>query len=267
MDLLLIIKYLFLGIIEGITEFLPISSTAHLILFSKLADIPNSDYHKFIEVFIQIGAILAVIFVYFKFVLSKKEIISKIIVSFIPTAVIAFVFYKAIKNVFFESDKLIALSLIIVGLLFIVVEMLVKKEKIALHKSIDNLNYSYAFLIGLIQAISIIPGISRAGAIILGMIILGFKRDDAVIYSFLLGVPTIIAAGFYDLYNLYKNNIIYGVVNNLMLINLVVSFIASFVFALLTIRWFLNFLRKNYLTLFGYYRIVLGIILLIYFLV
>lgn len=257
-----LINYIILGIIEGITEFLPISSTAHLILVSKLLNIPRTDFHKFFEIFIQSGAILAVITIYFKILTSNKELVKKLILSFLPTAFISIIFYNLIKNFFFENEILIIFMLIFMGLIFILTEFLIKKGKIKLTKSMENLSYWQAVLIGVFQSLAIIPGVSRAGAVILGMIILNFKREDSVIYSFLLAIPTIISAGIYDLYKVSsKNN--FWLVNNFYY--LLIGFSTAFIFALITIKWFINFLRKNDLSLFGYYRIILGLIILLNF--
>lgn len=251
-----------LGIIEGITEFLPISSTAHLILFSYLLKIPQTDFHKFFEVFIQIGAILAVIFNYFQLLLSNKNLIKKILISFIPTVLISLIFYKVIKNIFFESILLIIAMLIFIGIIFLIIELLIKKSKLRLEYKLDDLNYLQAFLIGIFQSFAIIPGVSRAGAVILGMLFLKFQREDAVLYSFLLAIPTIISAGIYDLYQSGFKELTFEIKN---IIYLSIGFITSFIFALITIRWFINYLQKNDLTIFGYYRIIFGLIFLIIF--
>lgn len=255
------LEAIILGIIEGTTEFLPISSTAHLILVSYLLKIEQTEFHKFFEVFIQIGAILAVIVNYFIFLLNNRYLIKKIIVSFIPTAFTGVVFYKIIKNIFFESKLLIVLMLIFIGILFILIEIIIKKEKIKLENKLDNLNYFQAFLIGLFQALAIIPGVSRAGAVILSMIFLKFRREDAVLYSFFLAVPTIISAGLYDFYKIGQQQILFNFQN---FVYILVGFITSFIFAFLTIRWFINYLQKNNLIIFGYYRIFLGLIFLVY---
>jgi len=256
----LVFKYFLLGALEGLTEFLPISSTAHLILFSRLVHLPQTSFHSFIEIFIQIGAILAIIFSYFKIALKQKTLLLKIFISFLPTAFIAVLSYKIIKNTFFNSELLISLALISVGILFIFIELLISKQKLILNKSLNDLTYLESFLIGLFQSLSIIPGVSRAGAVILGMMMLGYKRKEAVLYSFLLGIPTIISAGFYDLYKTKPVNLI----NDLqMFLNLAISFFASFIFALVASKWFLKYLETKNLLIFGYYRIILGLVILV----
>ncbi|BCX15121.1 MAG: undecaprenyl-diphosphatase [Candidatus Parcubacteria bacterium] len=259
-----LLKYFLLGIIEGITEFLPISSTAHLILVSNLLKIPQTEFHKFLEIFIQTGAILAVIFNYFKFILDNKHLIPKLLASFIPTAIISLIFYKLIKNVFFESQLLIILTLILGGLIFIIFELLINKKIIQLQYSLDNLTFIYALLIGIFQSLAIIPGVSRAGAVILGMLFLRFQRKDSVLYSFLLAVPTIISAGFYDLYKVGIENLVFNF-NNIFYLS--IAFLTSFVFALLTINWLINYLNKNNFLIFGYYRLVFGLLFLFFLII
>ncbi|GIW65528.1 MAG: undecaprenyl-diphosphatase [Candidatus Parcubacteria bacterium] len=253
------LNYFILGIVEGITEFLPISSTAHLILVSNLLKIQQTDFHKLFEVFIQSGAILAVIFNYFNLLKNNLNLIKKIIVSFIPTAIIGIVFYKIIKNLFFENYLIIASSLIIIGFIFILVEKLISKNKLRLSLDLNNLDNKQAFLIGLFQGLAIIPGVSRAGAVILIMLILRFKREEAVLYSFLLATPTIISASLYDLYKTGINSLFIG--QNF--IYLLIGFVSSFIFALLTINWFIKYLKKNNLIPFGFYRIIIGILILL----
>lgn len=253
-------KYFLLGAIEGITEFLPISSTAHLILFSNLFNIPQSDFHKFLEIFIQSGAILAVIFNYFKFILNNKHLIPKLITSFIPTAIISLIFYKLIKNIFFENQIIIISALILGGTIFIIFELLINKKIIQLQYNLNNLSFFQALLIGIFQSLAIIPGISRAGSVILGMLFLKFQRKDAIIYSFLLAVPTIISASLYDLYKVGINNLVFNFDN---IFYLMISFLTSFIFAFLTINWLINYLNKNSFIIFGYYRIIFGILFLI----
>ncbi len=247
-----------LGVVEGITEFLPISSTFHLIYTSKLLGISQTEFQKFFEVFIQGGAILAVAILFFKEIIRDFDLIKKTVVAFIPTAVIGFILYKVIKNIFFESSVLMLFMFVFVGLLFILVEWLVKKNKLKLKKSLKNLSYEEAFIIGLIQALAVVPGVSRAGSIILGMMFLDYKRDDAAKFSFILSVPTILAASGYDLFKM--RSLIFNNMNNLGV--LVIGFVVSFIFAMLAVKWLIGYLQKNSLFVFGVYRILLAIILL-----
>jgi undecaprenyl-diphosphatase len=253
------INALILGLVEGITEFLPISSTAHLIITSKLLHISQSEFQTFFEIFIQSGAILAVVFLYFSYVLKHKELWGKIIVSFIPTAIVGLVLEKIIKKVFFNSMPLIIGSMFLVGLLFIIFEYLVKNKKIKLEKPIGKMSYVEAFIVGLGQSLAVVPGVSRAGIVMLTMMGEGYKRDESAIYSFLLAVPTILAASGLEIiktdFKVITN------INNLLF--LAVGFFVSLETAYLTVKWFIGFLQKNSLVGFGIYRILLAIIILL----
>jgi undecaprenyl-diphosphatase len=248
-----------LGIVEGLTEFLPISSTAHLIITSKFLNLVQTDFLKLFEVFIQSGAILAILIMYFKYILKNKKIINVLLISFIPTALIGLLFYKIIKDVFFESTQIIIVTLSIVGILFITVEILIKRNLIKIDKKISDMNYFHAFIIGFFQSFAIIPGVSRAGAVIVSMMFMKYKRSESAIYSFLLAIPTIIAASILDLYKNYK--IAFQSVTNIQMI--VIGFIVSFVTAYLAVKWFISYVQKNSLIGFGIYRIALAIILII----
>lgn len=261
---------LVLGLVEGLTEFLPVSSTAHLILTSKFLALENTEFLKFFEVFIQSGAILAVLVLYAKFLLKHKEYLKNIFFSFIPTAIVGFALHKIIKTIFFDSMPLIIFALFSVGVIFIITEYFVKKGSITLTKSTGKLTIPQALFIGLIQSLAVIPGVSRAGAVILAMMFLGYKREDAAIYSFILAVPTILAASIFDLsktntgllLNSYPPSLSgFGGASNLQLIT--IGFVTSFITALLVIKWFIKFIQQKDLTLFGVYRIILAIALLI----
>jgi len=254
MDLL---KTIVLGMVEGLTEFLPISSTAHLIITSKLLNISQTDFQKLFEVFIQSGAILSVVFLYFNQLKGNFKILKNLFFSFLPTALVGFFLYKVIKNVFFDSLNLIAFSLFFVGIFFIIIEILVNKKKIVLKKKIEEINIFHALIIGLAQSFAVIPGVSRAGVVILSMLILGYQRDQSAKYSFFLSIPTIFMASFYDLYK--SKDILLTNLNQVGL--LLIGFFISFIFALISVKWLLGFLKKNSLIIFGIYRILLAIIL------
>jgi undecaprenyl-diphosphatase len=255
MDLL---KTIVLGMVEGVTEFLPISSTAHLIITSKLLNIPQTDFQKLFEVFIQSGAILSVVFLYFNQLKSNFKILKNLFFSFLPTALVGFFLYKVIKNVFFESLIFIGVSLILVGIFFIIIEILVNKKKIVLKKKIEEINIFHALIIGLAQSLAVIPGVSRAGVVILSMLILGYQRDQSAKYSFFLSIPTIFMASFYDLYK--SKDILLTNLNQLWI--LLIGFFVSFIFALISVKWLIGFLKKNSLVIFGIYRLIIGIIIL-----
>lgn len=258
MDLL---NTIILGIVEGVTEFLPISSTAHLIITSKLLNIPQTDFQKLFEVFIQSGAIFSVLILYFNDLKTNLKLLKILFFSFLPTAFIGFFLYKVIKNIFFESINLIAFSLFFVGVLFIVVEILISKKKIILKKKIKDIDIFQALIIGFTQSFAVVPGVSRAGAVILVMLVLGFSRNEAAKYSFLLSIPTIFMAAFFDLYK--SKDILLTNLDQLGI--LLVGFFVSFIFALISVKWFIGFLKKHSLIIFGIYRILLAIILLKFF--
>jgi len=250
-----ILNAIILGLVEGVTEFLPISSTAHLIISSKLLNIPQTEFQKFFEVFIQSGAILAVIIIYWKTILKNKNLLINIILSFIPTAIVGLLLHKVIKGIFFESFTLIATSLFIVGLFFIIFEFLLKKKIVRTNKKIIQMTILQALTIGLGQSLAVVPGVSRAGAVILTMMIMGFNREESAMYSFVLAVPTLFAASAFDFIKT-KPELIFTGSNPLYLI---IGLFTSFISALIAIKWFIGFLQKNTLIYFGIYRIILAL--------
>jgi undecaprenyl-diphosphatase len=252
----------FLGIVEGITEFLPISSTAHLIIFSEILNISSDNFTKFFEVFIQTGAVLSVVILYTKYILKNKKLLSKILISFIVTSLVAVPFYKVIKNVFFESDFLIIFNFIFIGIVFLITENLISRKILKLNKNLKSLDIKQAVIIGLAQGLSIMPGVSRAGAVILAMLFLKYKRKEAVVYSFLLAVPTIAAAGFFDLYKVGLESVL---ISNINLFNLIIGFLSSFFSAIVVIQFFIRYLQKNDLKVFGYYRLIFGLLVSTFF--
>jgi len=256
-----ILNAIILGIVEGVTEFLPISSTAHLIISSKLLNIPATEFQKFFEVFIQSGAILAVLFIYWKKILENKNLMINVILSFIPTAIVGFLLHKIIKGVFFESFTLIASSLFVIGLAFIAFEYLLKRKIIKTDKKILQMTVIQALLIGVGQSIAVVPGISRAGAVILIMMIMGFNREESALYSFVLAVPTLLAASTFDFLKT-DPQLIFSSNNPLFLL---IGLTTAFFSALLAIKWFIKFLQNNSLSYFGVYRIGLALIIMLDF--
>jgi undecaprenyl-diphosphatase len=243
-----------LGIVEGITEFLPISSTGHLILTSQLLRIPQTDFLKSFEIAIQLGAILAVVMLYWKKLLLDKIMISKLLVAFLPTALVVLGLYKIIKQNLLGNSWVVLGSLVVGGSVLIIFELLYK-EKSERPESVENVSYRNSFLIGLAQSIALIPGVSRSAATIICGMLLGYKRKTVVEFSFLLAVPTMAAATGYDMLKSYEvftpNNI--GV--------LVIGFITSFITAFFAIKFLLKFIEKNTFIVFGVYRIVIAVLL------
>jgi len=249
-----------LGVVEGLTEFLPISSTFHLIFAGKLLNIEPSNFLKFFEVFIQAGAILAVLFLYGKELWQDRKLDKNIILSFIPTAILGFLLHSVIKNFFFETDWLMIGAFVIVGLIFIVYEQWHKKHP-SKEKSIADLTWQQAIFIGIGQAFATLPGVSRAGAVILTMMILGQKRSESAKYSFLLALPTICAAAGYDALKLIGQDPI----SSQEFFLIIVGFITAFVSAFFVLKWFIAYLQKHTLTNFGIYRLIVAGFLLITF--
>lgn len=256
-----ILQSLIMGIVEGITEFLPISSTAHLIITSKLLAIPESEFLKTFEISIQFGAILSVVVLYWKRVWQNLSIVWKLAAAFIPTSLIGFAMYKIIKNFLMESLLVIGCSLLIGGILLIVFEKWhAKKNKKASAESevieLEKISYRQAVLLGLAQSFAVVPGVSRSAATIIGGLSLGINRKTIVEFSFLLAIPTMIAATGYDL---YKNPATFsGDQLSIWLIGFVVSFIT----AVLGIKFLIKYIQKNDFKAFGWYRIVVGAIVL-----
>jgi undecaprenyl-diphosphatase len=248
-----ILHTIILGLVEGVTEFLPISSTAHLILMSKFLGLTQNSFVTTFEVAIQSGAILAVIFIYGKKLLKNTKLVKLVIVSFIPTAIIGLLLHDVIKNVFFKSDNLILVMIGFVGLLFIGLEYYYKKNNIELSKEESALSYRDALMIGIFQSLAVVPGVSRAGAVIVCMMLLRYRRKFSAEYSFLLAIPTILAATALDL---VKFN---GYFTSTRLMYFGVGFVTAFISALFIVKWFTLYLEKNNLIIFGFYRILLAL--------
>jgi undecaprenyl-diphosphatase len=245
---------LLFSIVEGITEFLPISSTGHLILASELLKIKQTDFVKSFEIIIQLGAILAIVFLYWKTLIANKEIWKRILVAFLPTAIIGFTLYKIIKTFLLGNTYVVLIALLIGGLILIVLEFL-HKEKEQHAEKIESISYKKAFLIGVFQSTAVIPGVSRAAATIIGALCLGAKRKTAVEFSFLLAVPTMLAATFLDI---YKSN--FFSYTNQEYVSLTIGFIGSFIVAIFAVKFLLKFIKTHTFIPFGIYRIALAIL-------
>ncbi|MBF8249741.1 MAG: Undecaprenyl-diphosphatase [Candidatus Levybacteria bacterium] len=247
------LQAIILSIVEGLTEFLPISSTGHMVLASKILNIAQTEFVKSFEIIIQLGSILAVIFLYWKTILKNKKIWKKIIVAFIPTAIVGFALYKTVKSVFLGNPVIALYALFIGGILLIFLEK-IYKEKEHHADSIDKISSKNAFLIGVFQSFSIIPGVSRAAATIIPALFLGTKRKTAVEFSFLLAIPTMLAATALDL---VKSNFSFTPSEYSILI---VGFIGAFIVAIFAVKFLLNFIKKHTFIPFGIYRIILAIV-------
>jgi undecaprenyl-diphosphatase len=248
MDLL---HVLVLGCVEGITEFLPISSTGHLILTSRILGLSQTDFVKSFEISIQLGAILSVIVLYGRSLMLDLNTIKRVIAAFIPTACIGLLFYKVIKGFLLGSDKVVLWSLLIGGIFIIVFEMLYKKRKGHI-EDIKSISYKQAVLIGFFQSIAMVPGVSRSAATIIGGLSLGLSRKTIVEFSFLLAVPTMMAATGLDLIQNANAFSAYQIGS------LFIGFLMSFVVALISIKFLLYFIKRYDFVVFGVYRILIA---------
>ena len=239
---------LILGVIEGFTEFLPVSSTAHLILASEIFKISQSNFAKTFEIAIQSGAILAVVAIYWeKF--FDFELLKKIIAAFIPTGMLGLVFYKVVKNYLLGNMPVVLASLAIGGLFLVIFERFFKtKNEVG---NIKNISYKKAVIIGIFQSISMIPGVSRAAATIIGGMLIGISREAIVEFSFLLAVPTMFAATGLDI---FKN---FHEFSASQFNVLGIGFVVSFVMAIVSIKFLLSYVRNHSFAAFGWYRIIL----------
>ncbi|MEI7451930.1 MAG: undecaprenyl-diphosphatase UppP [Candidatus Falkowbacteria bacterium] len=254
-----VIHALILGVIEGLTEFLPISSTAHLALFSNfILHIPSDNFSKTFEIFIQLGAILAVLVVFWK-KFWHLEMIKKLIVAFIPTAIIGLLMYHILKTFLLSTFMLMAWSLLIGGCAIILFELYYAKKFFAKNDP-EKISYKQCLFLGLFQSIAIIPGVSRSAATIIGGLGMGLKRETVVEFSFLLAVPTILAASLLDL---YKSA---GAITVNQGELLVIGSLVAFVVALGVIKFLMAYIRKHDFKAFGIYRIILGLLLIMFIL-
>ena len=268
-----IFKAILFGIVEGITEWLPISSTGHMILLNDLINLNVSEeFYDLFEVVIQLGAILAVVIMYFKticpygFGKSKKEtketynLWGKIIVACLPAAVIGILFDDLLDKYLYNSI-VVALMLIIYGIIFIIIESKnVDKKHV---NSINDITYKQALGVGAFQLLSLIPGTSRSGSTIIGGLLLGLKRSVAAEFTFFLAIPVMVGA---SLLKLLKYVMDVGLVfSNLEVLVLLTGSLVAFIVSILIIKFLMSYIRKHDFKVFGYYRIALGILVLLYF--
>ena len=263
-----ILKAVLLGIVQGITEWLPVSSTGHMILVDEFVKLNFSP--TFISTFlvvIQFGSILAVLLIFFKKLnpfdsskskVEKKETLSlwaKVIVAVIPSGIIGILFEEDIDRLFFNSTT-VALALIIYGVIMIVIENRNKKPAVS---DFSQVSYKLALGIGLFQCLALIPGTSRSGSTIIGATLLGASRYVAAEFSFFLAIPTMLGA---SLLKLLKAGFVFSGFEWLVL---GVGSVVAFVVSVIVIKFFMDYIKKHDFKAFGYYRIVLGIIVLLYF--
>lgn len=254
-----------LSIVEGLTEFLPVSSTAHLVLTAQILAVAQTDFVKSFEVIIQLGAILAVVALYFDELIKNIRIWFKIILAFLPSAILGFLLYDFIKARLLGNGLVTALALIIGGLVFIVIDIFSKKasvdnnlapqsQKIPLrYVNLRDISSVRLLAIGLSQSLAMIPGVSRSAASIFGGMLVGLNKTDAVKFSFFLAIPTMLAATTLDL---YKSGFNFSS-NETVLLS--IGFIGAFITALVAIKSFIRFVQKYSFLPFGIYRIAVGL--------
>jgi undecaprenyl-diphosphatase len=247
------LQAIILAIIEGVTEFLPVSSTGHMIIASSFFGIAQDDFTKLFTIVIQLGAILSVVVLYFKRFFQTLDFYFKLVIAFIPAVVFGLLLSKKI-DALLESPVTVAVSLLIGGII------LLKVDDWFNNSSETEITYIKALKIGLFQCLAMIPGVSRSGASIVGGMSQKLARTSAAEFSFFLAVPTMLGATLKKCYDYYKDGFVlsHDQVNLLIIGNII-----AFVVALLAIKTFIGFLTKNGFKIFGYYRIIAGIALLL----
>ena len=262
MDLILLFKAFILGVVEGMTEFLPISSTGHLILIGSLLDF-NDERGKVFTIAIQLGAILAVCWEYRSKVIqiitgvgrdeASNRFVINLLVAFLPAAILGFFFISIIKSYLFHPVP-VAIALVVGGLLILWAE---RREHTVEVENVDDMDWKHALKVGCAQCLAMIPGTSRSGATIIGGLLFGLSRKAAAEFSFFLAIPTMFAATVYDI---YKNREFLEWNDFSMF---AVGFIAAFISALIAVRGLVRFVSNHDFTIFAWYRIVFGIVILI----
>lgn len=265
-----------LGIIEGITEWLPVSSTGHMILANQFLQFSNKDFSDMFLVVVQLGAIMAVVLLFWKkifpFRMNRKEneefvkmdimqMWFKIIVACVPAAIVGFLFDDVIDEMFY-NQIVVAGALIIYGVLFIIVENWNKGRR-PIITNVHDITYQTAIIIGIFQLLAaIIPGTSRSGATIIGALIIGVSRGAAAEFTFYLAIPVMFGASLLKIAKSVVKGLSYGPME---IVTLLVGMIVAFIVSLFVIRFLMGYIRKHDFKSFGYYRIVLGIIVFAYF--
>ena len=243
---------LVLGVVEGLTEFLPVSSTGHLILTAHILGIPHNEFTKSFEIAIQLGSILAVLLLYLERFVKDFETWKRIALAFIPTGAVGFALYKVIKGHLIGNDIVVVVSLIVGGIALILADRYC--EKFCHLRDINELPLRKAVLIGFFQALAVVPGVSRSGATIVGGMLMGLSRKSAAEFSFILAVPTMLAATLYDL---IKTG---GQFERAQWELLGIGFVTAFFTAMITVKLFLKFISSHGFTVFGVYRIAVALL-------
>ncbi len=252
------LQSIIIAIVEGLTEFLPISSTGHMIITEKVLGITETDFIKVFTVAIQLGAILAVVVLYAKkfFDFKKWQFYVKLAAAVVPALVMGFLFNKKI-DALLESSLTVAISMLVGGIILLFIDKAFKNPTI---QSEEKVSYGKAVIIGFWQCIAMIPGVSRSAASIIGGMQQKLTRSAAAEFSFFLAVPTMLAATGYKLLKYYKER---GGFTGEEIKQLAIGNIVAFIVAMLAIKFFIGFLKKYGFTVWGWYRIILGIVLLL----
>jgi undecaprenyl-diphosphatase len=240
-----------LAIVEGITEFLPVSSTGHTILVAVLLGIDQTPFVKSFELVLEFGSIISVVVLYWRLFLNV-EVLKRLIVGVIPTGIVGILIYRTFKNLLFGNEQIVLWALLIGGIFLIVFELRYKER--ATYDDVSKIPYKHCFLIGVFQTLAVIPGLSRSTATITGGLVLGLKRQTIALYSFLLAVPTLIGASGYDL--IQSMNQFTPNQDGLLLVGGVTSFLV----AMVVIKLFLAYIKTKNFIPFGIYRIVVVIL-------
>ncbi len=247
-----LLQTLILALVEGLTEYLPISSTGHMIIASSLMGIEESPFVKLFTVNVQLGAILAVLVLYFRRFFQSFDFYFKLLVAFLPAVILGLLLNDWIDSLL-ESVTTVALSLLVGGVILLFVDRWFQKNEERM------ITYPKAFTIGLFQCISMIPGVSRSAATIVGGMAQGLSRKQAAEFSFFLAVPTMFGASAKKMYDFYKDGL---TLSSADIQSLAVGNVVAFLVAMLAIRFFIGFLTKYGFRAFGWYRIVVGLLIL-----
>lgn len=242
-----------LGVVEGVTEFLPVSSTAHLLLASRLLGIPQTEVHASFEIVIQLGAILAAAVLYGRTLLRSRAVLLRVAAAFVPTAVIGALAHRLVKTVLLPSPTLVLWTLLLGGVALILFELW-HREPADATDDLARMTYAQAVAIGCCQSLAIVPGVSRAAATVVGGLLLGLRRTAIVDFSFLLAIPTMAAASALDVVKTASE------FSRQDVMALGVGFVVSFIVALMVIRWLLAFIRRHTFVAFGVERIVVALL-------
>lgn len=280
-----LLKAILFGIVEGITEWLPISSTGHMILLEDLFNVTNLfkkdgfenygvDFWNMFLVVIQLGAIIAVIIYFFnrlwpfsknKNVEEKKEtwkIWLKTLIACIPAAIIGLLFDDYLEK-YLNNKLTVSITLIVYGILFILIEIWNKKRDLNI-KDVKCISYKMAFIIGVMQLLALIPGTSRSGVTILGAMLLGIAREPSATFSFFLSIPVMVGASLFKGVKFFAK---YGLIAADEFFFLITGMLVAFIVSLLVVKWLMNFVKKHDFKIFGIYRIILGLVILVVYIV